>query len=220
VSIRSKICLALCLALLLGAGVGRASPASSILVLGDSLSAAYGIRLEQGWVALLAERLKTKGYGYAVVNASSSGETTGGALARLPRALELHRPGVVVIELGGNDGLRGLPVADIRANLERLIRLSRQHGAHVLLLGMRIPPNYGPQYTRDFHALFGELAQAQRVSLVPFFLDGIALDDALMQEDGIHPNAAAQSRLLEKVWPELLPMLDAGAHSSATATAR
>ncbi len=219
-SIRSKICLALCLALLLVAGVGRASSASSILVLGDSLSAAYGIRLEQGWVALLAERLKTKGYGYAVVNASSSGETTGGALARLPRALELHQPGVVVIELGGNDGLRGLPVADIRANLERLIRLSRQHGAHVLLLGMRIPPNYGPQYTRDFHALFGELAQAQRVALVPFFLDGIALDDALMQEDGIHPNAAAQSRLLDKVWPELLPMLDAGARSSATATAR
>lgn len=219
-SIRSKICLALCLATLLGAGVGRASPAASILVLGDSLSAAYGIRLEQGWVALLAERLKAKGYGSAVVNASSSGETTGGALARLPRALELHRPGVVVIELGGNDGLRGLPIADIRANLDRLIRLSRQHGAQVLLLGMRIPPNYGPQYTRDFHALFGELAQAHRVALVPFFLDGVALDDALMQEDGFHPNAAAQSRLLDKVWPELRPMLDAGARGSATEAAR
>jgi acyl-CoA thioesterase-1 len=211
VSVRSKICLALCLALLSGAGASRAAPDPGILVVGDSLSAAYGIRLEQGWVALLAERLKAKGYGQAVVNASSSGETTGGALARLPRALERHRPGVVVIELGGNDGLRGLPVADIRANLDRLIRLSREHGAQVLLLGMRVPPNYGPQYTHDFHAMFGELARAHRIGLVPFFLDGVAIDDALMQEDGIHPNAAAQPRLLDKVWPELLPMLDAGA---------
>jgi acyl-CoA thioesterase-1 len=207
VSIRSKTCLALCLALLSGAGVSRAAPESSILVMGDSLSAAYGIRVEQGWVALLAERLKSKGYGQAVVNASSSGETTGGALARLPRALERHRPGVVVIELGGNDGLRGLAVADIRSNLDRLIGLSRQHGARVLLLGMRIPPNYGPQYTREFHAVFAELARTHDIPLVPFFLDDVALDDALMQEDGIHPNAAAQPRLLDKVWPELLPML-------------
>src|SRR5262245_18836898 len=150
VSIRSKICLALCLALLSGAGVSRAAPESSILVLGDSLSAAYGIRLEQGWVALLAERLKAKGYGQAVVNASSSGETTGGALARLPRALERHRPGVVVIELGGNDGLRGLPIAQVRDNLDQLIRLSRRSGAQVLLVGMRIPPNYGPTYAKEF----------------------------------------------------------------------
>jgi acyl-CoA thioesterase-1 len=221
VSVRSKICLALYLAMLSVAGVGRAASESSILVLGDSLSAAYGIRLEQGWVALLAERLKAKGYGHPVVNASSSGETTGGALARLPRALERHRPGVVVIELGGNDGLRGLPVADIRSNLDRLIRVSREYGAQVLLLGMRVPPNYGPQYTRDFHAMFSELARAHGVALVPFFLDGVALDEALMQEDGIHPNAAAQPRLLEKVWPELLPMLGAGAaRASATGATR
>jgi len=191
---------------LLGAPVARAEP-PTVLVLGDSLSAAYGIRLEQGWVALLQGRLKSKGYGHRVVNASASGETTGGALARLPRALERHRPAVVVIELGGNDGLRGLPIADVRANFESLIRLSRDAGASVLLVGMRIPPNYGAAYTKAFHDLFGELAAKHRLRLVPFFLDGIALDDSLMLEDGLHPNAAAQPRLLEMVWPQLEPLL-------------
>jgi len=190
----------------LGAPAARAEP-PTVLVLGDSLSAAYGIRLEQGWVALLQERLKSKGYGHRVVNASSSGETTGGALARLPRALERHRPAVVVIELGGNDGLRGLPIADVRANFESLIRLSRDSGASVLLIGMRIPPNYGAAYTKAFHDLFGELATKHRLPLVPFFLDGIALDDSLMLEDGLHPNAAAQPRLVEMVWPQLKPLL-------------
>jgi acyl-CoA thioesterase-1 len=208
VSILSKFSLAsLCLAVTLLPGVGAATTGSSILVLGDSLSAAYGIRLEQGWVALLGARLKQEGYGHRVVNASSSGETTGGALARLPRALERHRPAVVVIELGGNDGLRGLPVAEVRDNLDQLIRLSRASGAEVLLVGMRIPPNYGPTYTREFQALFGELAKKHRLPLVPFFLEGIALDDSLMQEDGIHPNAAAQPRLLAQVWPRLEPLL-------------
>jgi acyl-CoA thioesterase-1 len=205
VSIRA-ICLCFCLCLLLGAPAARAEP-PTVLVLGDSLSAAYGIRLEQGWVALLQDRLKSKGYGHRVVNASSSGETTGGALARLPRALERHRPAVVVIELGGNDGLRGLPIADVRANFESLIRLSRDSGASVLLIGMRIPPNYGAAYTKAFHDLFGELATKHRLPLVPFFLDGIALDDSLMLEDGLHPNAAAQPRLVEMVWPKLKPLL-------------
>jgi len=191
---------------MLGAPTARAEP-PTVLVLGDSLSAAYGIRLEQGWVALLQDRLKSKGYGHRVVNASSSGETTGGALARLPRALERHRPAVVVIELGGNDGLRGLPIADVRANFESLIRLSRDSGASVLLIGMRIPPNYGAAYTKAFHDLFGELATKHRLPLVPFFLDGIALDDSLMLEDGLHPNAAAQPRLVEMVWPQLKPLL-------------
>jgi acyl-CoA thioesterase-1 len=191
---------------MLGAPTARAEP-PTVLVLGDSLSAAYGIRLEQGWVALLQDRLKSKGYGHRVVNASSSGETTGGALARLPRALERHRPAVVVIELGGNDGLRGLPIADVRANFESLIRLSRESGASVLLIGMRIPPNYGATYTRAFHELFGELSAKHRLTLVPFFLDGIALDDSLMLEDGLHPNAAAQPKLLEMVWPQLEPLL-------------
>ena len=190
----------------MGAPVARAEP-PTVLVLGDSLSAAYGIRLEQGWVALLQDRLESKGYGHRVVNASSSGETTGGALARLPRALERHRPAVVVIELGGNDGLRGLPIADVRTNFESLIRLSRDSGASVLLIGMRIPPNYGPAYTKAFHDLFGELAEKHRLPLVPFFLDGIALEDSLMLEDGLHPNAAAQPRLLEMVWPKLKPLL-------------
>ncbi len=178
-----------------------------LLVVGDSLSAAHGIRVEQGWVSLLADRLKSSGYVYRVVNASSSGETTGGALARLPRALELHRPAVVIVELGGNDGLRGLPVRDIRANLEALVRQAQRSGARVLLIGMRIPPNYGPVYTRDFHEVFATVARQCAVPLVPFFLDGIALDDALMQEDGLHPNAAAQPKLLDQVWPKLLLIL-------------
>lgn len=176
-------------------------------MLGDSLSAAYGMRLDQGWVALLQKRLQAEGYGHRVVNASASGETTGGALARLPRALATHRPAIVVIELGGNDGLRGLPIAQVRENFEALIRLSHESGARVLLVGMRIPPNYGPAYTKDFHRLFGDLAARHRLPVVPFFLDGIALDDSLMQDDGLHPGAAAQPRLLEQVWPRLKPLL-------------
>ena len=185
------------------------APAESpkILVLGDSLSAAYGMRVEQGWVALLQARLERKGYGHRVVNASSSGETTGGALARLPRALERHRPAVVIIELGGNDGLRGLPIAEVRANFESLIRLAREGGATVLLVGMRIPPNYGPTYSGAFHELYSDLAKRHQLPLVPFFLDGIALDDSLMLDDGLHPNAAAQPKLLALVWPKLEPLL-------------
>jgi acyl-CoA thioesterase-1 len=191
---------------------GTATPtAPTILVLGDSLSAAYGMRVEEGWVALLQGRLTNQGYGHRVVNASSSGETTGGALARLPRALERHRPAIVVLELGGNDGLRGLPTAEVRANFEALIRDSRGAGAQVLLIGMRVPPNYGPAYTKAFHELYGDLAARHRLPLVPFFLDGIALDDALMQPDGLHPNAAAQRKLLELVWPKLVPLLTAPA---------
>jgi len=176
-------------------------------VVGDSLSAAHGMRVEQGWVTLLQERLASAGYGYRVVNASASGETTGGALARLPRALDKHHPAIVIIELGGNDGLRGLPIADVRSNLESLVRKSRRAGAKVLLIGMRIPPNYGPEYTKSFHGIYGQVATSERVPLVPFFLDGIALDEGLMQEDGIHPNAEAQPKLLEQVWPRLMPLL-------------
>ena len=176
-------------------------------MLGDSLSAAYGIRLDQGWVALLQARLRAKGYGHRVVNASSSGETTGGALARLPRALTTHRPAVVIVELGGNDGLRGLPVADVRANLESIMTLSQQAGARILLVGMRIPPNYGPSYTRDFERMYADLARRRAVAHVPFLLANVALDENLMQDDGLHPNAAAQPRLLETVWKPLEPLL-------------
>ena len=178
-----------------------------VLVMGDSLSAGYGMRADQGWVALLQRRLTESGYGYRVVNASATGETTGGGLARLPRALDKHRPAIVIIELGGNDGLRGLPVRDIRTNLTELVRKSRASGARVLLVGVRMPPNYGPEYTRSFDAVFGEVAKGERVPLVPFLIADVALDDTLMQEDGIHPTAAAQPKLLGQVWPMLKPLL-------------
>jgi acyl-CoA thioesterase-1 len=195
----------------LGAAPARSAAPSgpAILVLGDSLSAAYGIRVDQGWVALLQSRLRAKGYGHRVVNASSSGETTGGALARLPRALATHKPAIVIVELGGNDGLRGLPVRDVRANLESIINLSQQAGARILLAGIRIPPNYGPAYTRDFDRMYADLARRHALPHVPFLLADVALDENLMQEDGIHPNAAAQPRLLEAIWKPLEPMLRA-----------
>ena len=197
----------LCLLFAETAVAATASPAPTILVVGDSLSAGFGIKLEQGWVALLQKKLAQEGYGHRVVNASASGETSGGAMTRLPRALAQHRPAVVILELGGNDGLRGLPVGDIRANFERMIALATQAGARVLLIGMRVPPNYGPQYTREFDGLYAELARAHGLALVPFFLDGVALDEGLMQDDGIHPTAAAQPRLLAVVWPRLRPLL-------------
>jgi acyl-CoA thioesterase-1 len=185
-------------------GTGR----PAILVLGDSLSAGYGLETGQGWVSLLQRRLDAQGYGYRLVNASVSGETTGGGLARLPRALERHRPAIVVIALGGNDGLRGLPVSELRGNLQSMIRQSRAAGARVVLAGMRIPTNYGPQYTEKFFAVYAELARTERVALVPFFLEGIALRDDLFQDDGIHPNVEAQPILLANLWPVLEPLLE------------
>jgi len=187
-------------------------------VLGDSLSAGYGLRPEQGWVALLQRRLREQGYPHRVVNASVSGETTVGALARLPRTLQVHRPALVIVELGGNDGLRGLPIEQLRGNLEKLVELPRQAGAQVLLAGMRIPTNYGPQYTERFFATFGEVARRKRVPLVPFFLERLHFDDRHFQADGIHPNAAAQPIMLDNVWPVLKPML-AGARAPAKAAA-
>jgi acyl-CoA thioesterase-1 len=180
-----------------------------ILVFGDSISAGYGLpRVEQGWVALLQARLKNLGYGYQVVNASVSGETTAGGLARLPRALGLHHPAIVILELGGNDGLRALPVAQMRANLTRMAELSAGAGAKVLLLGMRMPPNYGPDYTAQFVRVYAEVAHDQKLSIVPFLLESIALSPDLMQADGIHPNQSGQPKLLENVWPALKPMLE------------
>jgi acyl-CoA thioesterase-1 len=180
----------------------------TILVFGDSISAGYGLpRVEQGWVALLQAKLMKEGYGYEVVNASVSGETTAGGLARLPRALSLHHPSIVILELGGNDGLRALPIAPMRANLARMADLSTAAGAKVVLLGMRIPPNYGPQYTEQFTQVYAQIAHDEHLALVPFLLDGIALTPTLMQDDGIHPDAAGQPRLLENVWPALAPLL-------------
>jgi acyl-CoA thioesterase I len=181
--------------------------AGTILVFGDSLSAAYGIRPEQGWVMLLGQRLQTQGYGYQVVNASVSGETSSGGLERLPRALALHKPAIVILELGANDGLRGLPVSEMRDNLGHMVQLAQEAGARVLLVGIRIPPNYGPRYTEEFAAAYPQLARQYQLTLVPFLLEKVALDPALMQEDGMHPNAAAEPVVLDTLWPYLKPLL-------------
>jgi acyl-CoA thioesterase-1 len=192
---------------MLGTAAPTPAAAPKILVLGDSISAGYGLAANEGWVSLLQNRLKTQGYGYRVVNASVTGETTTGGLARLPRALSLHQPVIVVIELGGNDGLRGLPLDTSRANLQKMIDLSRSAGAAVLLLGMKIPPNYGPRYASEFENLYADLARRNKLAFEPFFLDKIALADGMMQEDGIHPTAKAQPIMLETLWPRLRPLL-------------
>lgn len=186
----------------------HAAPQPTILVFGDSISAAYGIRVEEGWVSLLQKKLASQGYGYRVVNASVSGETTGGGLARLPRALEQHRPAILILELGGNDALRGLPLADVRSNLDGMIRKSQAAGARVVLAGMRMPPNYGPRYSQEFQAIYSDLSREHRVPLIPFVLQDVALDATLMQADGIHPNAQAQPKLLNEIWPRLEPLLE------------
>ena len=193
-----------------GAAAAAAKPgaaARTILVLGDSVSAGYGIKVEEGWVALLQQRLRKQGYGYRVINASVSGETTTGGLTRLPRALERHKPAIVVLELGGNDGLRGLPLATTRANLVRMIQLSQQAGARVVLVGMKIPPNYGPRYTQGFEQIFSDLAREYRLPLVPFLLDKVALTAGMMQEDGLHPTARGQPVMLDNVWSTLRGVL-------------
>jgi acyl-CoA thioesterase-1 len=186
-----------------------ASAAQTIVVVGDSLSSGYGLTAEQSWVAMLRERLDAEAYGYEVVNASIAGDTSAGGLARLPRLLKEHSPAVVVIEIGGNDGLRGQPVETLRANLAKMIELSQQRGAHVLLAGIQIPPNYGPAYTRALAAVYPELAMRYGVALVAFLLDGVALHPELMQHDGIHPNAAGQKIVLENVWRVLPGVLRA-----------
>lgn len=178
-----------------------------ILVVGDSLSAGYGVAVDATWVALLQKKLAAQGYEYEVVNASVSGETTGGARTRLPRALQLHRPAIMILELGGNDGLRGLPLKQVRGNLEAMLQQAQAAGASSLLVGMRIPVNYGPTYTQGFHAIYGELAKEFATPLVGFFMERVALDARLMQADGIHPNAQAQPILLDTLWPALAPLL-------------
>ncbi len=179
-----------------------------LLVFGDSLSAAYGLRTDEGWVPQLQKRLSQQGYGYRVVNASSSGETTAGGRARLARALDTHDPDLVILELGANDGLRGLPVPTARENLAAMIRAAQQRNAKVLLVGILMPPNYGARYAESFSGMYPQLAAEFKVPLVPFLLEGVALDQNLMQADGMHPNAAGQPRLLENVWPHLVPLLE------------
>lgn len=179
----------------------------TVLVMGDSLSAAYGLSSAQGWVALTANRIAKEKPGWRLVNASISGETTAGGAARLSAELQRHRPSIVVIELGANDGLRGLPLNQTRANLDRMIQSARKANARVLLIGMRIPPNYGPDYTRGFEATFTELAKQYGVPLVPFLLEPIARDRANFQDDNLHPVAAAQPKIRDHVWTRLGPML-------------
>ena len=193
-------------ALLLGLlGLCLAGPVQargqSVLVLGDSISAAYGMSLEQGWVALLAQQLEREDPPWQVVNASISGETTGGGLRRLPGLLEQHQPALVILELGGNDGLRGFPLDALRDNLEQLVSLSQRAGAEVILVPMEIPPNYGARYTAGFRDSFVEIARATDSVLAPFLLAGVATDPTLMQADGIHPAVAAQPILLENILP-------------------
>jgi acyl-CoA thioesterase-1 len=179
----------------------------TILVLGDSLSAGFGMDVPDTWTALLQGRLETEGYGYSVVNASISGDTTGNGLRRLPRALKIHQPEIVLIELGGNDGLRGISVEIMKSNLEQMILKIRDAGADVILAGILIPPNYGDEYTADFAAVYPALAAQHSTQLIPFFMEGVALDNGLMQPDGIHPNKQAQPKLMETVWVTLEPML-------------
>lgn len=180
-----------------------------MLIIGDSLSAAYGFDQRHGWPALLQERLRLKGYPHQVINASISGDTSSGALARLPQALKRYQPKVVVIEIGGNDGLQALPLKMLGENLRQLVMQSRRAGASVLLLGMRLPPNYGPRYTASFSALYTQTARRFGIPLVPFFLDGVAGRQDLMQIDGIHPREQAQPYLVDNVWPYLIPLLRA-----------
>ncbi len=181
--------------------------APAILVMGDSLSAGYGIDARDGWVNLLGQRLRQQGYPHTVINASISGETSAGGRARLPQALQRHRPQVVVIELGANDGLRGLSLTQTRANLAAMIESAQNAGSRVLLVGIHLPPNYGPEFTGKFRALFDDLVRKYRIPYAPFLLEGVALSPGLMQADGLHPRATAQPRLLDNVWPYLEPLL-------------
>lgn len=181
----------------------------TIVVLGDSLSSGYGLDGAASWVTLLDRRLSAEGYEYSVVNASIAGDTSSGGLSRLPRLLELYTPEVLVLELGGNDGLRGQPVSSLRNNLERMIELALASGTRVLLTGIQIPPNYGPIYTRQFTELYPALAQQYDLPLVSFLMDGVALHTELMQSDRIHPNAAGQPVMLENVWDALSELLRA-----------
>ena len=194
---------ALSLAFVVSTGA-RSEPA--ILILGDSLSAAYGMRLEDGWVALLEARLAGAQAPYRVINASISGDTTHGGLTRLSAALERHAPSVVVVELGANDGLRGLALEHTRGNLSEIVRRCRASQARVLLLGMRLPVNFGP-YADAFYAMYGEVARETGVALVPFFLDGVGDRPELLQADGLHPTPEAQPRLVDNVWGHLAPLL-------------
>ena len=181
--------------------------AGTILIVGDSISAGFGLDTRLGWVSLLEQRLEREGHDDRVINASISGDTSAGGQARLPALLTENKPDVVIVELGGNDGLRGQPPAQLQQNLAAMIDAAKTAGAKVLLLGMQLPPNYGPRYTEAFAGVYTQLADEKQIALVPFFLEGVGGHPELMQADGLHPAAAAQQRLLDNVWPALKPLL-------------
>ena len=183
--------------------------ADTLLVYGDSLSAAYGMEQSQGWVNLLSQRLALEHPHYEVINASVSGETTGGGVTRLPKTLQIHQPDIIIIELGGNDGLRGYPIYKIRDNLRKMINSSADFEAKILLVGMVLPPNYGRRYTSAFEGAYSDLASEFDIPFVPFLLDGVTTERDLIQRDGIHPTPEAQPKLVEDIWPTLLPLLTA-----------
>jgi len=187
--------------LLISAAFTHADDTPTVIVFGDSLSAGYGVDFDQTWVALLQSRLESQGYEHRVINASISGETTEGGQTRIKQALENFESDLVILELGGNDGLRGFPTEVIKDNIRSIIETTRTHGAAIVILGIRIPTNYGARYTQAFEAIYRELAEEFDVPWIEFFMEGIALNDELMQEDGIHPNADAQPLLLDNAWP-------------------
>ncbi len=189
------------------AGVADKRPDQTILIVGDSLSAEYGLQRGSGWVALVAQRLQTEQQDYQIHNTSISGDTSSGGVARLPEALRRHKPAIVIIELGSNDALRGLSLKMTRDNLATMVSMAQQAQARVLLVGMQIPPNYGRKYAEQFQQLFPQVAQEHGAELVPFLLEGMATDRSMFQSDGIHPNEQAQAILARNVWQKLEPML-------------
>ena len=200
-------CASVVLSCLLVLGPAAAGAAQTIVVVGDSLSSGYGLGAAPSWVAILEDRLAQEAYEYTVVNASIPGDTTSGGLSRLPGLLSRHDPAIVIIELGGNDGLRGQAVDLLRENLSRMIELALASGAKVVLTGIQMPPNYGQSYTEQFAAIYGELAEEHDIALVEFLMDGVALNPWLMQSDRVHPNAAGQRPMFENVWPVLEDLL-------------
>ncbi len=196
--------------------IGHAANPPTVLVFGDSLSAGYGVDVDQTWVALLQSRLQSQGYEHRVINASISGETTEGGKTRIPRALDNFDPALVILELGGNDGLRGFPTDVIKENIQAMIEASLSHGATVVILGIKIPTNYGPRYRQAFEKLYSDLAAEQDIFWIEFFMEGVALNDELMQDDGVHPNTEAQPMLLDNAWPVIRDALAGQSSSQAS----
>jgi acyl-CoA thioesterase-1 len=206
----------LTLLLILSAAAAESADTPTVLVLGDSLSAGYGIDVDQSWTALLQSRLESQGYEHRVVNASISGETTEGGVSRIAAALKEFTPDIVVVALGGNDGLRGFPPERIKSNILRIVDAAKTESAAVVILGIRIPTNYGARYTQAFESVYREVAEERGLPWIEFFMEGIALDEDLMQDDGIHPNEKAQPLLLDNAWPVIQQALKANVEAGTT----